>query len=437
MRYPVLNPALLIENRKRFIKHLKPKSIAVFNANDYMPTNADGTMPFRQNSDLFYLTGVTQEETILLIFPDAFEEKYREVLFLRETNEKIAVWEGQKLTKEKATEVTGIKTVLWLQEFETIFNNLMSEAYHVYLNTNEHLRARITVETRDSRFINWCKAKYPLHCYERLAPVMHRLRAIKSPAEVELVKTAIGITGKAFRRIIPLIKPGIMEYKIEAELSHEFTINHSRGHAYEPIIASGFNACVLHYNQNENECKKEHVLLLDFGAEYGNYASDLTRCLPVSGRFTKRQKDVYNAVLRVLKQATKLLVPGTILKEYNDKVGLLVQKELVDLKLLSLADVKKQEKEKPQEEEKLIYKKYYPHKASHFLGLDVHDVGLWTQPIQAGMIFTCEPGIYIRKEKLGIRLENDILVTKNEPVNLMESIPIEAEEIEELMNSGK
>jgi len=428
MKYLPIDNNLFVENRKRFIKHLKPKSLAVFNANDIMPTNADGTIPFRQNNDLFYLSGVDQEESILVIFPDATEKKNREVLFLKETNEEIAIWEGQKLTKEDADKVSGIKTVYWLDEFSTVFVTMVAECENVYLNTNEHLRATVEVETRDTRFINWFKEKYPLHNYERSAPIMHQLRAVKSDLEVGMIKNACDITHKGFKRILGFIKPGVMEYEIEAELSHEFLRNRSSGFAYTSIIASGYNACVLHYINNNQECKDGDVLLMDFGAEYGNYASDLTRCVPVNGKFTKRQKDVYNAVLRVMKDATKMLVPGTDLKDYHKEVGNLMEKELIDLGLLNISEVKKQDKDKP------LYKKYFPHGTSHFLGLDVHDVGLWSQPIKAGMVFTCEPGIYIKEENLGIRLENDILVTENGNNDLMADIPLEAEEIEELMN---
>lgn len=433
MKYAPIPSKLFIENRTRFVKRMKPGSVAVFNANDIMPTNADGGMPFRQNSDLFYLSGVDQEESILVLFPGASDGKHREILFLKETNDKIAIWEGAKLSKEQAFEVSGIKTVYWLTEFERIFKTLAFEAENIYLNTNEHLRAWVEVETRDMRFIQWCKKNYPLHRYERSALVLHEMRSAKSTGEVALIKQACDITEKGFRRILNFIKPGVMEFEIEAEITHEFLRNRSRGHAYTPIIASGENACVLHYIDNDKECKPGDVLLMDFGAEYANYASDLTRCVPVSGKFTKRQKAVYNAVLRVMRGATKMLVPGTILKEYHKEVGLLMEKELVDLRLLRMSDVRK---EAPDTEmEKKLYRRYFMHGTSHFLGLDVHDVGLWHKPIREGMVFTCEPGIYIREEKLGIRLENDILVTKKGPVNLMQNIPLEAEEIEELMNS--
>jgi len=427
MKYQRIDSKLFTENRKRFIKHLKPNSLAVFNSNDIMPTNADGIMPFRQNNDLFYLSGVDQEESILLIFSESSNKKHREILFLKETNEEIAIWEGAKLTKDDACKVSGIKTVYWLNEFETVFKSLMSKCEGVYLNTNEHLRAKTEVETRDARFVKRCKEQYPLCKYERSAPIMHQLRAIKSDIELELIKKAINITDKGFRRILGFIKPGVMEYEIEAELSHEFLRNRSNGFAYAPIIASGFNACVLHYIDTNQKCVDGDVILMDFGAEYANYASDLTRCVPVNGKFTKRQREVYNAVLRVMREAVKMLVPGKYLNDYHEKVGKLMETELIKLGLLKASEVKKQDKEKP------LYKKYFMHGTSHFLGLDVHDVGLWTEPIKAGMVFTCEPGIYIREENLGIRLENDILVTNKGPVDLMAEIPIEADEIEKLM----
>jgi Xaa-Pro aminopeptidase len=429
MKYEKIPSALFTENRKKFASQLKKGSLAVFNSNDIMPTNADGTMPFRQNNDLFYLSGVDQEESILVIFPDASDKKHREVLFLKETSELIAIWEGAKLTKEQATEVSGIKTVYWLSDFNKIFFSLMAEANAVYLNTNEHLRATIEVETCDARFLKWCKEKFPLHTYERSAPIMHRLRSVKSKTEIDLIQQACNITEKGFRRILQFIKPGVMEYEIEAELIHEFVRNRSVGFAYTPIIASGFNACVLHYIDNNKECKKGDVLLMDFGAEYANYASDLTRCVPVGGKFTKRQKEVYNSVLTVMREATKLLRVGTILAEYHKEVGKLMEAELLKLKLIDKNDIKKQNPDWP------AYKKYFMHGTSHFLGLDVHDVGIWHEPIKAGMVFTCEPGIYIREENLGIRLENDILVTSKGPQDLMKNIPVEADEIEDLMNA--
>lgn len=401
--------------------------MAVFNSNDVMPTNADGHMKFVQNTDLFYLTGVDQEESILVLFPQAVEPQNREILFVKETSELIAIWEGHKLTKKEATEVSGIKRVYWLSQFNTIFNTLMSECKAVYLNTNEHNRAVVEVETRDARFIKWCREKYPMHHYERSAPLMMHLRAVKSEIEVNIMQQACDITKKGFERVLKFIKPGVWEYEIEAELAHEFIRNRSKGFAYTPIIASGANSCVLHYIENNKQCKDGDILLMDVAAEYSNYASDLTRCVPVNGVFTRRQKDVYNAVLRVMKGATKMLVPGNDITSYHKAVGEMMEKELVDLGLLKMDDVKKQDPESP------LYKKYFMHGTSHFLGLDVHDVGSRHRKFESGMVFTCEPGIYIREEGLGIRLENDILITGTGNFDLMKDIPLEAEEIESLM----
>lgn len=429
MKYLPIKPELFVRNRKRFAKELKPNSLALFNSNDIMPTNADGSMGFVQNSDLFYLTGIDQEESILLIYPDATSNAMREILFLRETNERIAVWEGHKYTKEEAKKTSGIEEIKWLSEFNSVFRQLMLQCKRVYLNSNEHYRAEISVESRDSRFTKWCMERYPLHRYERSAPIMHRLRAIKQKEEVELIKHACDITEKGFRRILKMIKPGVAEYEIEAELSHEFIRNRSKGFAYSPIIASGLDSCVLHYVANNKVCQKGDILLLDVAAEYANYASDLTRTVPVSGRFSKRQKEVYNAVLRVFKGAKNHLVKGNTFEKYNAAIGKMMEEEMIRLGLLKAADVKKQDPKMP------LYKKYFMHGTSHFMGLDVHDVGSMQIPFEAGMVFTCEPGIYIPQESLGIRIENDILITGNGNADLMQNIPIEAEEIEELMNA--
>jgi Xaa-Pro aminopeptidase len=427
MKYKSIDSKLFSENRLRFAKKLATNSLAVFNSNDIMPTNADGHMGFRQNADLFYLSGIDQEESILVIFPDSKDAAHREILFLKETNEHIAVWEGHKYTKEEATATSGIKTIYWLHEFNSIFKQLMFRAQNVYLNTNEHTRAVIEVETRDARFIKWCRQNFPLHSYHRLAPIMHQLRAIKSKYEIDLIQQACNITEKGFRRLLKFIKPGVMEYEIEAELIHEFVRNRSQGFAYGPIIASGGSACVLHYVENNKPCKNGDLILLDVAAEYGNYASDLTRCVPANGKFSKRQKEVYNAVLRVMRAATKMLVIGNTIEKYHVEVGKLMEKELISLGLLDAKAVAKQDKNKP------LYKKYFMHGTSHFLGLDVHDVGDFKRPLEEGMVFTCEPGIYIAEENLGIRIENNILVTKKGPVDLMKNIPIEVEEIERLM----
>src|ERR1035437_307208 len=367
MRYHILPSKLFTDNRNRFTKELKSGSLAVFNSNDIMPTSADGSMGFVQQTDIFWLSGIDQEESILLIFPDSKLAEHKEILFLKETNEQIAIWEGEKLTKQRATEISGIKTVYWVSQFKTIFRSLICECGHVYLNTNENLRAVPEVETRDSRFIKWCKEQYPLHDYVRVQPIMHKLRAIKSKEEVELMQTACDITEKGFRRLLGFVKPGVWEYEIEAELIHEFVRNRSRGFAYGPIIASGFNACVLHYVDNNKQCKNGDVILLDVAAEYANYASDLTRCLPISGKFGKRQKNVYNAVLRVKREAVKLLKVGNTLEKLNREVGEIMQEELLKLRLLKASDIKKQHPDNP------AYKKYFMHGTSHYIGLDVHD----------------------------------------------------------------
>jgi len=430
MRYTPISAELFIRNRQRLAELLLPKSLVILNANDIMPTNADGTMGFRQNSDLLYLSGVDQEETMLVLFPDHPDEKLRELLFLRETSELIEIWEGHKLTKAEASQLTGIpqSQIFWTHQLETVFINLVFEADQVYLNTNEHTRNGSEVESRESRYVRQFRERYPLHRLERLAPLMHRLRAIKQPEEITQLKEAIRITEDGFRRLLPFVKPGVWEYEIQAELLHEFVRQRSRGFAYEPIIASGANACVLHYVANNRQCQAGEVILLDVAAEYGNYNADLTRCLPVSGRFTPRQKQVYQAVHRVMEEAKKLLVAGNLWDDYHREVGRIMESELIGLGLLDRQAVAKQDPEAP------LYKKYFMHGTSHFLGLDVHDVGNKYRPFAAGMVFTCEPGIYIREEGLGIRLENNILITEDGNLDLMASIPLEADEIEALMN---
>jgi len=408
---------------------MQPASMAVFNSNDIMPTNADGTMPFRQNNDLLYISGIDQEESIVILFPEAHNPAHREILFVKETSELIAIWEGAKFTKEEATALSGIKTVFWTSQFEQVFHQLTTEATTIYLNQNEHLRAVNTVETRDDRFRKLCQSKYPLHQYKRLAPIMRTVRAIKSAAEIEMIQQACNITEKGFRRVLDFVKPGVTEYEIQAEYMHEFLRNRSRGFAYEPIIASGYNACVLHYVENKATCKEGEVILMDVGAEYGNFASDMTRCIPVSGKFSNRQKDVYNSVLKVMKAATAMLVPGTKIDDYHKEVGKIMESELIYLGLLDKHDVAKQDPNNP------VYKQYFMHGTSHHIGLDVHDVENRNRPLEAGMVLTVEPGIYIRQEALGIRLENDVVVTNDgQPFDLMKNIPLEAEEIEDLMN---
>ena len=429
MKYLPIDNQLFINNRKKFSAKLATNTIAIFNANDVMPTNADGTMPFRQNNDLFWLSGVDQEESVLVIFPDHTDESQREILFLKETNEHIAIWEGAKLTKESALKTAGIKTVYWLNELEGKIAELIGKCNGIYLNKNIHSRSASAVETRDDRFRKLIADKFSETTIHEVAPIMHELRAIKSNFEIKLMQNACDITEKGLRRILPFIKPGVTEYEIEAELMHEFLKNRSNGFAYQPIIGSGVDSCVLHYIDNNKACKDGDILLMDFGAEYANYASDLTRTIPVNGKFTNRQKAVYNSVLLVMKEATNMLRPGTIFKEYNAEIGRIMELELIKLGLLDKHDVQKQDAKSP------LFKQYFMHGTSHYLGLDVHDVGDFDWPMKEGMVFTCEPGIYILEEKLGIRLENDILVTANGPDDLMKHIPIEAEEIEHLMNS--
>lgn len=409
---------------------MKPNTLAVFNSNDIYPISGDSTMPFQQHRDILYLSGVDQEESMLVLFPNASNPNQREVLFLKETSELIAIWEGEKLTKEAAFETSGIKTVYWLNQFETVFNQLMSEAEGIYFNTNEHLRANTEVQTREDRFIEKCKTNYPAHQVYKSAPILHAIRSVKEQEEIALMQTACDITKKGVQRVLDFLKPGVWEYELEAEISHEFLRNRSKGFAYTPIIASGKNACVLHYIENNMECKNGDVILMDFGAEYANYASDLTRSFPVNGRYTDRQRAVYNAVLHVKKEAEKLLVPGTLIPEYHKEVGKIMEAELVKLKLIDATDIKNQNPDWP------AYKKYFMHGTSHHIGLDTHDSGLYHKPIEAGMVFTCEPGIYIPEENLGIRLEDDLVVqAKGAPKNLLATIPLEAEEIEDIMNS--
>lgn len=407
---------------------MKPKSIAVFNSNDIYPISADGTMPFEQHRDIFYLSGADQEETILVLFPDAMDKKHREVLFVRETNDHIAVWEGAKLTKEKATEVSGIESIYWLPDFDKVFFDLMTEADTIYFNTNEHYRQAVETQTREDRFIQKCKLQFPAHQYAKSNPILQQIRGIKEPEELVLMQTACDTTEKGFRRLLGFIKPGVWEYEIEAELLHEFVRNRSKGFAYQPIIASGNNANVLHYVENNLQCQDGDMILMDVAAEYANYSSDLTRTVPVNGKFTKRQKDVYNAVLRVKNEATKLLVPGIIWAEFHKECGKIMTSELLGLGLLDKVEVQNENPDWP------AYKKYMMHGVSHHIGLNTHDYGELKTPMKANMVFTVEPGIYIPEEHMGVRLEDDVVIQESgEPFNLMGNIPIEAEEIESLM----
>ena len=427
MKYTRLPSSVFSQHRQRFMAQLKPNCIAVFNSNDIYPISADSTLPFAQHRDLFYLTGIDQEETILVLYPDAKDPAQREMVFVRETNAHIAVWEGHKLTKVETTKLSGIETVLWTDKFEKTFLELAKQAEHIYINTNEHYRSKVETQTREDRFIAWCKEQFPKRSYEKSNFILQELRGVKDPEEIDCIQTACNITEKGFRRILGFVKPGVWEYEIEAEFAHEFLRNRSRGFAYTPIVASGTNSNVLHYIENCNQCQDGDMLLLDVGAEYGNYSSDMTRTIPVSGRFSARQRAVYDAVLKVKNEATQLLVPGVLWKAYHIEVGKLMSSALVDLQLLHKKEVT---------ENAEAYKKYFMHGTSHHLGLDTHDYGLLDKPMQANMVFTVEPGIYIPDEGFGIRLEDDIVIQPTgAPKNLMKNIPIEAEEIEGLMNA--
>lgn len=430
MKYLPIGKELFIQNRKNLANRLKPKSVALFNSSDIMPTSADGTMPFIQDANLFYLSGIDQEESILLMAPDFPDERFHEILFLKETNEEIAIWEGHKYTVSEAQETSGVKTIMWLDKFESTLATIMAESDEIYLDTNEHIRNSSKVETQSDRFVKWCKEHFPLHGYNRIAPHLYDLRCIKSQFEIDQIQQACDITESGFRRILDKTHPGVWEYELEAEYSHEFLRKRSRGFAYDPIIASGSNACVLHYVENNQQCKDGDLLLMDVGAEYANYNADMTRTIPVNGKFSKRQRAVYDAVVRVKNAATALLTPGNMIPDYHKAVGEVMEKELVDLGLISTADIKNQKAEWP------AYKKYFMHGTSHHLGLNVHDVASIYKKFEPGMVFTVEPGIYIREEGIGIRLEDNIVITENGHINLMKNIPIEADEIESLMSKG-
>jgi Xaa-Pro aminopeptidase len=433
MKYPQIDSKLFIENRERFIKEMKPNSIAIFNSNYEYVWNGDAIHDFKQNSDIFWLSGIDQEDSILVIYPDCPIADFREALFLKQTNEHIAVWEGHKYTKDEAFETSGIQSVFWNTEFEAKIRQIVNLADNIYLPVNENNRFAYKSPYKDLDFAHEMKAKFPLHNYERTAPILHRLRAIKSDIELDLMRTAISISKKGFERILRFTKPGVGEWQVEAELIHEYLSNRATGHSFHPIVASGASACVLHYVENNKECKDGDLVLVDCGVDYANYVSDMTRTFPVNGRFTPRQKEVYNAVLRSMRAAQKMLKPGTIWADYQKAVEGIVEKELVDLGVLSMDDIKNQDPKWP------AVKKYFPHGTSHFMGVEVHDVGRYYEPMQAGMVFSCEPGIYIQEEGIGIRLENDILITENGPHDLMDEInmPLEVEEIEDIMNNGK
>jgi Xaa-Pro aminopeptidase len=429
MRYEKLSSTLFIKNRAKLIELLPPKSMVIISSNDIMPTNADGTMGFKQNSDLYYLSGLDQEETLLILYPDAPEDQYKEIAFVKETSELIEIWEGHKFTKQEAIEISGIKNIQWTSNFEQVLKTIIYSAEQIYLIDNEHIRNSSLVETQNDRLNLEIKEKYPLHKIERLAPLLNVIRMQKETIEIEALQKAIDITEKAFRRILKFTKPGVFEYEVEAEFIHEFIKNRSNGFAYTPIIASGSNACVLHYIENTLACKDGDMLLLDVGACYANYNADMTRTIPVNGRFTKRQKQVYEAVHDVLNFATQIMTSGTYWVDYQKEVEKYMESKLIDLGLFTRNDVEKQDKHQP------LFKKYFMHGVAHHLGIDVHDVWDKYKPFASGMVLTCEPGIYIREEGLGIRLENNLLITDKGAVNLMKNIPIHWEEIETLMNS--
>jgi len=426
MRYANISQQLFILNRARLVKRLKPNSLAIVHSSDEMPRNGDQTFPFRQNSDLFYLTGLSQEKCILTLFPDHPLEANREMIFIVKTNDLMVTWYGYKFTLKQAREISGVPTIKWLDDFDSVLKDLISRAECVYLNQNENTRFFTDVPSRDLRFSQKLRHDYPLHAFERLAPLIYDLRTIKGPEELEMIQKACDITGMAFRRVLGFTKTGVMEYEIEAEVIHEFIRNGAAGHAYPPIIASGANACILHYNENDRPCSDGDLILLDFGAEYGNYSADLSRTIPANGKFTPRQRQVYDAVLRVMQKATRLLVPDTTIDKWHAEVCRIMEKELIGLGLFTEEDVKSQDTASP------MFFNYYMHGTGHFLGLDVHDVGSKQQPLQQGMVITCEPGIYIKEEGIGIRLENDIMVA-DEPVDLMAGIPLDPDEIEMLM----
>ncbi len=428
MRYQNIDPALFINNRRKLAKKLKPNSLAIIHSNDEMPRNGDQTFPYRQNSDMFYLTGFDQEKCILMLFPDHADEKMREVAFIVETDEHMVTWYGHKYTLEQASQISGISTVKWISQFDGILRDYMSRVESVYLNLDENPRFSTEVDSRSKRFAHKLREDYPLHEYERLYSLINELRLVKEPQEVELLQKACDITGDAFKRVLKFVKPGVMEYEVEAEITHEYLRQGASGHSYPAIIASGVNNNILHYNQNDQEIEDGQLLLLDFGAEYANYAGDCSRTIPVNGKFTPRQREVYEAVLRVMRQAIKMLVPGETIDSYHTKVVKIMEKELIGLRLITQDDIDNQPEGKP------AFFKYYMHGTSHFIGLDVHDVGTKQTTLAKGMVLSCEPAIYIPEEGFGIRLENDIIVD-DEPIDLMAHIPVEPDEIEALMSN--
>ncbi|MBC8296874.1 MAG: aminopeptidase P family protein [Pelagibacterales bacterium] len=429
MRYEPLSSQFYKRNRENFMAMMKGNSAAVFNSNDIYPVSADTELPFEQHRDIFYLSGIDQEETILILFPNAKDKLWREILFIRKSDEHTKIWEGEKLSRAQAKKISGIENIIWVDDFKDIFHKITTECNRFYFNKNEHYRAKIVVETREDRFIKWVEKEYPSHPISRSNPILQRLRSIKDNEEIDRIQHACNITMKGFERVLKYIKPGVWEFEIEAELIHEFINNSSKGFAYSPIIASGNDNNILHYTKNNKQCINGDLILMDVAAEYGNYSSDMTRTVPVSGLFSKRQKQIYNSVLNVKNHATKLLKPGNVWKDFHSQVGEIMTKELLDIGLLDKVDIKNQNKESP------AYKKYFMHGTSHHLGLDTHDYGLLEDTFQANMVFTVEPGIYLPEEGFGVRLEDDVVIQESgNPINLMKDIPIDAEHIEELMN---
>lgn len=431
MKYLPLNPQIFTDNRKRFSKAMKPESIAIFVSNDEWPSNGDALHGFKQNTDLYWLTGVEQEDSMVILFPDSPDPKYREVLVLVRPNELKEKWDGKRLRSNEATAISGIKTIVWLDSLDALLQTWVHLANHIYLDSNENDRKASLIQSREYRFISEVKARYPLHQYERAAKIIKELRSIKSKQEVEVLQKAIDITDNTFRRLLKFIKPGVMEYEIEAEIFHSFLSQRSAGPAYGSIIASGDRARTLHYVSNNQECKDGELILMDFGAEYGGYCADLTRTIPVNGKFSQRQKEVYNACLALHNYAKSILKPGISIVDYTEKVGDEATKQFLKIGLITKADVKNEDSENR------AYRKYLYHGISHHLGIDVHDLGTRTEAIKAGMVFTIEPGIYIEQEQMGVRIENNFWITKNGNIDLMKNIPITIEEIETLMKTRK
>ena len=429
MRYQAIPSRLFEQNRQRFMRKMQPDSIAIFYSNDQLPRSGNIWHSFHQDAALFYLSGLDQPETVVVLFPDCVKDGYRELAFIRRTDPFQRIWHGNQLSRQRASEISGIKKVFWLDEMQPVLHELITLAKRIYVNIEERPMPSDGVELKNKREARQLMSNYPAHKFHRAQPLLRKIMMVKHPLEVNQIQEAVDITEAAFRRILSFVEPGKYEYELEAEITHEFIRRRASGHAYPPIVASGARSCILHYTQNNQVCREGDLLLMDMGAEYANYAADITRVLPVSGRFTERQRAVYNGVLGVLQAAKQLLVPGILLEDYEKEVGKLLESALVDLGLIKKSDLANQNPAYP------LYKKYCMHSISHHLGLSVHDLANVYDPLMAGMVFTCEPAIYIPEEKIGIRLENNILVTDEGPVDLSANIPIEAAEIEELMNS--